>query len=158
MTPLHGYTEPVYTFTARKEILLSAGAIGTPQLLLLSGIGNRTRLEQEPLSIATVLDLPDVGQHMQDHPQIANFFLVNSNSTFDDVLRSTSLANEWLTEWEAKREGLYVDSRSSMIGFIRLAEDSRILKTFGDPTAGNGSGHIEFLFAVSFRLANSPHF
>ena len=87
---------------------------------------------------------------MQDHPQIPNFFLVNSNSTFDNVLRNAALANMWLNEWEEKRQGLYVDSRSSMIGFIRLDDDSSILRTFGDPTAGINSAHVEFLFAVGF--------
>ena len=86
-------------------MILSAGAIGSPQLLLLSGIGNKTTLSQAPFGISSTLDLPDVGQHLQDHPQIPNFFLVNSNSTFDNVLRNAALANMWLNEWEEKRQG-----------------------------------------------------
>jgi choline dehydrogenase len=54
-----------FTFTARKEIVLSAGAFNSPQLLMLSGIGNKEKLEK--LGIAVVKDLPGVGENLQDH-------------------------------------------------------------------------------------------
>ena len=50
---------------ARKEIILSAGSINSPQLLMLSGIGPRYDLEQ--LGIPVIVDLPGVGQNLQDH-------------------------------------------------------------------------------------------
>jgi choline dehydrogenase len=50
---------------AAKEVIVSAGAIGSPQLLLLSGIGPRQELEA--LGIACLVDAPDVGKHLQDH-------------------------------------------------------------------------------------------
>jgi len=50
---------------ARTEVILCAGAIHTPRLLLLSGIGPHADLER--LGIATVLDLPGVGRNLQDH-------------------------------------------------------------------------------------------
>jgi choline dehydrogenase len=50
---------------ARKEVILSAGAIGSPQLLLLSGIGPRQELER--IGIACLVDAPHVGKHLQDH-------------------------------------------------------------------------------------------
>ena len=53
------------TVTATKEVVLSAGAIGSPQVLLLSGIGPRNELAD--VGIACVLDLPDVGKHLKDH-------------------------------------------------------------------------------------------
>ena len=51
--------------TASKEIILSAGAIGSPQLLLLSGIGPEEHLQE--LDIPVVKELPGVGQNLQDH-------------------------------------------------------------------------------------------
>jgi choline dehydrogenase len=50
---------------ARREILLSAGSIASPQLLLLSGIGPAAQLSR--LGIAPILDLPGVGRNLQDH-------------------------------------------------------------------------------------------
>ncbi|MBV8062002.1 MAG: choline dehydrogenase [Nevskia sp.] len=53
---------------ARREVILSAGAIGSPQLLLLSGVGPRAQLE--PHGIAQVHELPGVGGNLQDHLDI----------------------------------------------------------------------------------------
>jgi choline dehydrogenase-like flavoprotein len=50
---------------ARKEAILAAGAVHTPQILHLSGIGDAKRLSS--LGINTVSDLPGVGQNLQDH-------------------------------------------------------------------------------------------
>ncbi|WJG08188.1 choline dehydrogenase [Aliiglaciecola sp. LCG003] len=50
---------------ASKEVILSAGAINSPQLLMLSGIGPQAHLQQH--GIETVVDLPGVGQNLQDH-------------------------------------------------------------------------------------------
>jgi len=52
-------------FYADREVILSAGTIGSPQLLQLSGIGPRELLEKH--GIAPVIDLPPVGQNLQDH-------------------------------------------------------------------------------------------
>ena len=52
-----------------KEIILSAGAIGSPHILLLSGIGPAEQLDAA--GIGQVRDLPGVGQNMRDHPQVA---------------------------------------------------------------------------------------
>lgn len=53
------------TINARKEVILSGGAFGSPQLMLLSGIGPKDKLE--PHGIAQVHDLPGVGENLQDH-------------------------------------------------------------------------------------------
>jgi choline dehydrogenase len=50
------------------EVILSAGAIGSPQLLQLSGVGNAAELRA--LGIEVVADLPGVGEHLQDHLEV----------------------------------------------------------------------------------------
>lgn len=60
-----------HTVTARNEVILSAGAVGSPQLLMLSGIGPREHLES--LEVDVVLDQPEVGQHLKDHLQMGLF-------------------------------------------------------------------------------------
>ena len=56
------------TVHAAKEVILSAGAIGSPHLLLLSGIGPRQELEAA--GVACLVDAPDVGKHLQDHADV----------------------------------------------------------------------------------------
>ena len=57
---------------AGKDVILSAGAIGSPHLLLLSGIGPRHELEAAGVSCA--LDQPHVGKHLKDHLMVPLFF------------------------------------------------------------------------------------
>ncbi len=57
---------------ANKEIILSAGAVGSPQLLLLSGIGPQAELEA--LGLKCFVDSPHVGKHLKDHIQVPLFF------------------------------------------------------------------------------------
>ena len=57
------------TFTVEAEqLILSAGAVGSPHLLLLSGVGPAGQLES--LGIPVLLDLPGVGQNLKDHPKV----------------------------------------------------------------------------------------
>jgi choline dehydrogenase len=55
-----------------RELLLCAGALETPRLLLLSGVGPRAALNA--LGIDSVVDAPGVGQHLQDHPNVCLFY------------------------------------------------------------------------------------
>jgi len=57
---------------ATREVVLSGGAIGSPHLLLLSGIGPRRELEAA--GMACQVDSPHVGKHLKDHIQVAFFF------------------------------------------------------------------------------------
>lgn len=58
---------------ARREVILAAGALETPKLLLLSGVGPGRELAQ--LGIPVVRDLPAVGKNLHDHPNVALFYL-----------------------------------------------------------------------------------
>jgi choline dehydrogenase-like flavoprotein len=57
---------------ASKEVILSAGAVGSPHLLLLSGIGPRPELEKA--GVTCLVDSPHVGKHLKDHIQVPLFF------------------------------------------------------------------------------------
>ena len=66
-----------------REIILSAGAIGSPHLLLLSGVGPSDHLSE--MGVPTVLDSPGVGQNLRDHPQVSLRW--NTKEGFDqDIL------------------------------------------------------------------------
>ncbi|XP_077971023.1 L-sorbose 1-dehydrogenase-like [Styela clava] len=62
---------------ARKEIILSAGAIRTPQILMLSGIGPKNHLKE--MEIEVVVDLPGVGANFQDHYGIFAYHAIDDN-------------------------------------------------------------------------------
>ncbi|HYN13427.1 MAG TPA: GMC family oxidoreductase N-terminal domain-containing protein [Burkholderiales bacterium] len=72
---------------AKSETILAAGAIGSPQLLQLSGIGNEKHLS--PLGIPLVHSLPGVGENLQDHLQIRMQYKVKNVRTLNGV------ANSW---------------------------------------------------------------
>lgn len=57
-------SSPRFRAAARKEVILSAGALNTPQLLNLSGIGAREELEK--FNVDVVKDLPSVGKNLSD--------------------------------------------------------------------------------------------
>ena len=70
-----------YTATAQRETLLAAGAVGSPQILQLSGIGDAGELRR--LGIAPVADLPGVGANLQDHLQLRMIFKVQGVKTLN---------------------------------------------------------------------------
>jgi len=69
------------TFYASGEVILSAGAIGTPQILMLSGIGDKKDLEE--LGIKSVLHSPHVGKNLQDHLVVVLPMTAPENATLD---------------------------------------------------------------------------
>nr|WP_111300675.1 GMC family oxidoreductase N-terminal domain-containing protein [Paracoccus saliphilus] len=71
---------------ARGEVILAAGAINSPALLELSGIGQPERLAG--LGIAPVHDLPGVGENLQDHLQLRTVFRITGARTLNDRARS----------------------------------------------------------------------
>jgi choline dehydrogenase len=73
-------------FSARREVILSAGSIGSPAILQRSGIGPRALLT--PLGIPVRVDAPDVGGNLQDHLQLRLIFRVSNVKTLNQVANS----------------------------------------------------------------------
>ncbi len=95
--------QEMVTAHAKHEVILSAGAIGSPQILQLSGIGPAALLQQH--GIAPVADLPGVGANLQDHLQIRAVFKVRGTRTLN-----TRAASAWgkaaiALEYALKRSG-----------------------------------------------------
>jgi choline dehydrogenase len=66
---------------ARREVILSAGAINTPKLLMLSGIGAADELARHDIPVRH--DLPGVGQNLQDHVEISLIYQLNGPHSYD---------------------------------------------------------------------------
>ncbi|KAG6228723.1 hypothetical protein E4U34_004040 [Claviceps purpurea] len=79
-------TNPSTTLTARKLVVVSAGALGSPQLLERSGIGNKEILA--PLDIPLVAHLPGVGEDYQDHNMVKSSYKVDlpPSETLDAII------------------------------------------------------------------------
>lgn len=109
------------TVKARKEVILSAGAIGSPQILQLSGIGAAPLLQKH--GIAVQHELPGVGQNLQDHLQIRSVYRVQGVKTLN------TLANSWFgkmrigMEYVFKRSGPMSMAPSQLGAFTRSSPD-----------------------------------
>ncbi|VTV14573.1 Choline dehydrogenase [Variovorax sp. WDL1] len=91
------------TARCRAEVLLSAGAIQSPQLLQLSGIGPRALLEQR--GVPLVHELPGVGENLQDHLQIRLGYECTKPITTNDQLNSWIGQARMGLEWLMHRSG-----------------------------------------------------
>ncbi|KAJ7474216.1 aryl-alcohol oxidase precursor [Mycena latifolia] len=139
------YGTSLFTATASKEIILSAGSIGTPQILLNSGIGDHTALKA--LHIPTVLDLPSVGKNVSDHSYFEMSWAVNSNQTIESITQNATRFNEAFAEWNTSRTGPFVDaSPGTHAAWLRLSADSSAFDVHADPSPGPDAPHFEILF------------
>ncbi|KAI0316388.1 GMC oxidoreductase-domain-containing protein, partial [Amylostereum chailletii] len=137
-----------------REVILSAGAIATPQLLMLSGIGDPIQLAR--FGIQTIVNLTDVGRNLQDHTNVPMAFVVNATDTLDTFLRDPGRQEAALYQWRSKRMGQYTTSPGTHIGWFRLPDEADIFKTVADPSAGSHAPHYELLDADSFNSAVLP--
>lgn len=106
------------TISARREVILCAGAIGSPQLLELSGIGDASILSRA--GIETRMNLPAVGSNLQDHFQVKLVFYVGSKITINDVLASTFGKLKVGLEYALLRQGLMTVGAAQVSAFVRV--------------------------------------
>ena len=107
------------------EVLLSAGAFGSPQLLMLSGIGPAAHVRGH--GIAAVLDLPGVGENLHDHPDVV--MVVNApkvTDLFGISPRGVLNMVKGVVEWRGHRRGMLTSNFAEAGGFIKSAPDEAI--------------------------------
>ncbi len=97
---------------ADREVILAAGAIGSPQLLMLSGIGPADHLREVGVTVAH--DLPGVGENLQDHPYVVCIW----ESTVGDSLYGADKPKP-LLEWLLRRSGPLTSSVAEAFAFVR---------------------------------------
>ncbi|KAH7312756.1 hypothetical protein B0I35DRAFT_356528 [Stachybotrys elegans] len=91
------------SFKASREVILAAGALQSPQILELSGVGGRALLESH--GIPVLVDNANVGEHMQDHPIVCQSYEVNAHAPSGDILRDPNILNAVVQQYMATREG-----------------------------------------------------
>ncbi|WVQ72732.1 hypothetical protein IAR50_002292 [Cryptococcus sp. DSM 104548] len=97
--------ETSYSVQANKEVLLSGGTVGTPQILQLSGVGPKSLLNS--LNIDVNLDLP-VGYNLQDHISYTMYWTTPEGTlTWNNLSVSTTLQASELEEYKASHTGMW---------------------------------------------------
>lgn len=108
------------TLHCRGEVILCAGALNSPHLLMLSGIGPADALQRA--GIRPIADLPGVGQNLQDHPIAMAIFRAARPISFNRSIRIDRLALAYL-QWRLTGTGPLSQSPMSIQGFVRSGED-----------------------------------
>ncbi|KIK62551.1 hypothetical protein GYMLUDRAFT_504628 [Collybiopsis luxurians FD-317 M1] len=143
---------PLLQVNASKEVILSAGVIGSPHILLNSGIGDSDELSE--IGIKPLVNLPSVGKNLTDQPSFTSEFLVNSNKTVDDLFRNATLLNEFYTEFNRTGMGPLVVTGGNQLSFFRVNES--LTDMFGDPSSGRNSPHLEMFPGDGFFTIPPP--
>lgn len=103
---------------ALREVLLSAGALLSPQLLMLSGVGPAEELQRH--GIGVVHELPGVGQHLHDHPDVVQVMdAPRLTDLFGLSLRGALNTLRGIREWRAQRSGMLTTNFAEAGGFIK---------------------------------------
>jgi choline dehydrogenase-like flavoprotein len=107
------------------EVLLSAGSFGSPQLLMLSGIGPAEHLKAH--GIPVVRDLPGVGENLHDHPDVV--IVVNApkvSDLFGLSLKGMASMLRGIFEWRRARSGLLTSNFAEGGGFIKSSPEQAL--------------------------------
>jgi choline dehydrogenase-like flavoprotein len=109
---------------ARREVILAAGAFQTPQLLMLSGVGDQVALAK--LGIASVHHLPGVGQNLQDHPDFI-FNYKSDNPNFSSLsLRGIGRILSGIAQYRRERRGPMTSNFAECGGFLKTRPELEI--------------------------------
>ena len=102
---------------ARREVVLSGGAINSPQLLLLSGVGPRAELERH--GIPRVHELPGVGQNLQDHLDIVVAHRECRRASYGFALSFLPRLLKGIVEYHRHQRGFLTSNLAEAGGFVK---------------------------------------
>ncbi|WP_320669228.1 GMC family oxidoreductase [Patulibacter defluvii] len=97
---------------AAREVIVAAGAIGSPQILMLSGIGPAQELQD--VGVPVVHDLPGVGRNLQDHPMLTVLWEVSDQQTLYGADKPAKLV-----QWLVRRNGPLTSTAAESVAFWR---------------------------------------
>ncbi|MEU6264631.1 GMC family oxidoreductase [Saccharopolyspora shandongensis] len=116
------------TVSCEREVILSAGALNTPQILMLSGIGPADHLAEH--GIEAVVDNPNVGAHLMDHPLYTTNFETTAKGTLAGAESPVQLAN-----WFLRKRGMLTSNLGEVGAFFhtRSGETAPDMQIIGGP-------------------------
>ncbi|TNF63017.1 MAG: glucose-methanol-choline oxidoreductase [Burkholderiales bacterium] len=110
---------------ARREVVLCGGAFGSPQLLMLSGIGPSTELAKHGIEVTH--ELPGVGQNLQDHIDYVQTYRAPSHTeTFGVSLRGALRTSKGIVEWRRQRTGPITSPFAESGAFFRSSPEIEV--------------------------------
>ncbi|KAI0771283.1 GMC oxidoreductase [Trametes elegans] len=144
-------TSPRYRVAAAREVILSAGVVGTPQILLLSGLGPADELAKN--EIPMLRELPAVGQNFVDHVSTGPLpFRAKPGFTYDYITNKLS-GLVALFKWLAFGTGPLASMGWPSAAFVRSTDPQLPYSRSGEPaapvkdlTSGRGSPDIELVW------------
>ncbi|KAJ2924760.1 hypothetical protein H1R20_g12332, partial [Candolleomyces eurysporus] len=126
--------------TATKEVLVAAGVIGTPQLMLNSGIGDPQDLNE--VEVPVVHALPDVGKNMHNQPEARTLWTYRDPTP--PINRTLALE-----QWTRNRTGpLSEGGVAHLVLWARFPPSSSLWKDYPDPSSGPYTAHAEIVLAI----------
>lgn len=108
---------------ASREVIVAAGAIQSPLLLNLSGIGNPDHLREVGIPVQAVLR--GVGQNLRNHVLAGLHFVRRSPGAIHRILRADRLARSSL-DWAFNRDSLLASSANAVMGFIETSQSQGV--------------------------------
>ena len=108
-------------YLTTKEIILCGGAINSPQILELSGIGNRDKLEEKGISV--IHELKGVGENLRDHiaPRIV-YKITKPGIAYNDKARGLNLLKQ-IANYVFKRDGFLTLPSAPVVGFFKTRKE-----------------------------------
>ncbi|MGO4574177.1 GMC family oxidoreductase [Microvirga sp. 2TAF3] len=102
---------------AHREVILSAGALQSPQILMLSGLGDARELQK--FGIYTVAHLPGVGKNLQDHPDFILGYKAKSLDLLGFSIRGFGKLAREIMRYRAERRGMLTTNFAEAGGFLK---------------------------------------
>ncbi|MFA6443986.1 MAG: GMC oxidoreductase, partial [Sterolibacterium sp.] len=117
-----GVIHTLRTLRARREVIISAGALQSPQLLMLSGIGAGAELQE--FGIPVVHDLPGVGKNLQDHPDYVFNYTADSLDLLGLSLPGSLRLVQDIARYRKDHSGMIASNGAEGGGFLKRFPDS----------------------------------
>jgi len=105
---------------AGREVIVCGGAINSPQVLQLSGVGPVNILKEKGIDV--VHAAPGVGENLQDHLVVAAQYRIQNGASLNELSRGLPLAKE-ISKWLFRRRGLLSQSPSQLDGYVKSNPD-----------------------------------
>ncbi|KAJ7721464.1 alcohol oxidase [Mycena metata] len=144
---------------AAKEVIVCCGALGSPQLLLLSGIGRKEDLKAH--SIDTVVNLPGVGAHLQDHVGLPLMYEVPLEDTLHYAENSIRKGLFEFAKYLFNRKGMMASTVTPMAIFAHsthlIEKTAKVISPIPSAAVGSNRPNIEIMPIAHWTSEPPPY-